>query len=408
MHVTHVAIENLRCFRTLALELPAPGWVTIAGRNASGKTSLLQAIAMALVSDVPAALGQAASTWVRTSENDARIAVRATPFGEVELRVHAGAYSSFGWDRGLPARKAGWFVAGYGPYRRLSGEPSGITVGEGPTHAPDVEGLFREQVGLAESVAWLRNELYLRSRADTKDAPQWKQLLDDVIALLNDGLLPKGTRIVRVDPDGLWLEQRGVELPVQRMSDGYRVTTALVVDLVMRMRRAHGERFSIARVGGTVVVENSGVVLIDEVEEHLHIGWQRRIGFWLRDHFPNVQFIVATHSPFVCQAASEGGLIRLPGPDDDFAPEVVGDDLYRAVVNGSVDEAVVSELFGLEHAHSDASENIRERVAHLEARELRGRITRPEEKELGQLRAQLPRTPSALVDQALRKVIAER
>ena len=429
MHVTRVAIENLRCFRALELELPAPGWVTIAGGNASGKTSLLQAIAMALVGDAVMAFGQGGGAWVTAGQPSGRVAIGVKPNPaddasgggartphpahapfEVRLRLRAGAGSEWRCSPPDPRGEGapGWFAAAYGPYRRLSGEAPDPSRRDELPRALDVEGLFREQAGLAESVAWLRNEVYLRSRADAKDAPQWAQLLDDVIALLNDGLLPRGTRVARVDPDGLWLAQRGVELPVQRLSDGYRVTTALVVDLVRRMRRAHGERFSIARVGGKVVVENSGVVLIDEVEQHLHVGWQRRVGSWLREHLPNVQFIVATHSPFVCQAASERGLIRLPGPDDDFAPEVVGDDLYRAVVNGSVDEAVTSELFGLEHAHSDASERVRERVAQLEARELRGRVARPEEKELAQLRAQLPRTPSALVDRALRKVVAER
>lgn len=45
----------------------------------------------------------------------------------------------------------------------------------------------------------------------------------------------------------------------------------------------------------------SGVVLIDELDAHLHPKWQRQIGQWLRLKFPNLQFIVATHSPFVAQ-----------------------------------------------------------------------------------------------------------
>ena len=46
-----------------------------------------------------------------------------------------------------------------------------------------------------------------------------------------------------------------------------------------------------------------GVILIDEIDAHLHPAWQKRIGFWLKAHFPNIQFIVTTHSPFICQAA---------------------------------------------------------------------------------------------------------
>ena len=63
---------------------------------------------------------------------------------------------------------------------------------------------------------------------------------------------------------------------------------------------------------GAPVVTHRGVVLIDEVDVHLHVSWQRSIGFWLKKHFPNVQFIVTTHSPFVCQAADPGRSLLPP------------------------------------------------------------------------------------------------
>ena len=54
---------------------------------------------------------------------------------------------------------------------------------------------------------------------------------------------------------------------------------------------------------GKLFFMRSGVVLIDEIDAHLHPEWQREIGFWLKRHFPNIQFIVTTHSPIICQAA---------------------------------------------------------------------------------------------------------
>src|SRR5436309_3243341 len=54
------------------------------------------------------------------------------------------------------------------------------------------------------------------------------------------------------------------------------------------------------------VMNCSGVVLIDELDTHLHPTWQREIGFWLREKFPNIQFIVGTHSPFLAQVTDEG------------------------------------------------------------------------------------------------------
>ena len=107
-------------------------------------------------------------------------------------------------------------------------------------------------------------------------------------------------------------------------------------------------------------------MLIDEVDAHLHVTWQRKIGDWMQDHFPNIQFIVTSHSPYICQAADEGGLIRLPGADEHQPPEVVDEDLYRRVVYGSGDDAVLSELFGLETPYSSRAEQQRRRLVALE------------------------------------------
>jgi predicted ATP-binding protein involved in virulence len=90
------------------------------------------------------------------------------------------------------------------------------------------------------------------------------------------------------------------------------------------------------------------VIIIDEVDAHLRVSCQRRIGTWLKAHFPNIQFIITTHSPYICLAADPGGLIRLPDPNEDKPPHVVGQDLYDRVVCGSGDDPVLSELFGLE------------------------------------------------------------
>ncbi|MBF0627511.1 MAG: AAA family ATPase [Magnetococcales bacterium] len=65
-----------------------------------------------------------------------------------------------------------------------------------------------------------------------------------------------------------------------------------------------------------MVVERSGVVLIDEVEAHLHPTWQQKLPQWLKTHFPGLQFLVTTHSPLVAQAADPNGLFVLPSPDD--------------------------------------------------------------------------------------------
>jgi hypothetical protein len=82
----------------------------------------------------------------------------------------------------------------------------------------------------------------------------------------------------------------------------------------------------------------------------------------------------------------------------------VSDDLYYTVVNGDVDDAVMTSLFGLDRPHSDKAENLRSEIAVLEVRQLRGTATPEELEKLEKLSAQLPKTGSSQILQALRKL----
>ncbi|MEI6031685.1 MAG: AAA family ATPase [Synechococcaceae cyanobacterium ELA739] len=82
-------------------------------------------------------------------------------------------------------------------------------------------------------------------------------------------------------------------LPVSQLSDGIRSVVALVADLAFRCVRLN------SFYGNYAPEETNGIVLIDEIEQHLHPGWQQRILQAIRRAFPKIQFIVTTHSPEV-------------------------------------------------------------------------------------------------------------
>ncbi|MCP4664448.1 MAG: AAA family ATPase [bacterium] len=226
-----------------------------------------------------------------------------------------------------------------------------------------------------------------------------------------------------VDPDGLGMAVDGTTLPTQEIGDGFGITAALVTDLLRRLYEAYGglridegppsgDDLPGAMVApearqGAIRVTLPGVVFIDEVEQHLHASWQQGIGFWLKEHFPALQFLVATHSPFVCQAATPGGLFRMPGSGERHQVERVPDEVFNAVVHGTTDDAVLSELFGLERPYSDASERLRDRIAELEVRQQTGELSTAEREELVRLSASLPHSPGANLDQMLRRLEAK-
>lgn len=111
------------------------------------------------------------------------------------------------------------------------------------------------------------------------------------------------------------------------LSDGFRSMIALVADIARRATLLNPQ------LGKAASSKTTGVVLIDEVDLHLHPSWQRRVVGSLRDTFPNLQFICTTHSPFIIQQLREGELVKLDGeleadysekPIDDIAEGVMG------------------------------------------------------------------------------------
>jgi len=90
-----------------------------------------------------------------------------------------------------------------------------------------------------------------------------------------------------------------------------------------------------------VVTRTPGVILIDEIDLHLHPIWQRSIVEDLKRTFPNIQFIVTTHSPFVIQSLEEGELRRLQAQDDD---EEVASDYF---INKSIED-ITEQAMGVE------------------------------------------------------------
>ncbi|MGB1252403.1 MAG: AAA family ATPase [Candidatus Promineifilaceae bacterium] len=97
------------------------------------------------------------------------------------------------------------------------------------------------------------------------------------------------------------IQQRdSVGFDLNQLSDGYSAALSIVTELIMRME-AHGNR----------AYDWQGIVLIDEIETHLHVDLQKKILPFLIDFFPNIQFIVTTHSPFVLSSISNAVICDL-------------------------------------------------------------------------------------------------
>ena len=100
-------------------------------------------------------------------------------------------------------------------------------------------------------------------------------------------------------------------LPLRLLSDGVRNMLAMVADMAYRAAMLN------PHLGKDAAKETPGIVLIDEIDLHLHPSWQRVVVEALHRTFPNIQFIATTHSPFIIQSldCDRGSLINLDPQD---------------------------------------------------------------------------------------------
>ena len=216
--------------------------------------------------------------------------------------------------------------------------------------------------------------------------------LECVRSALREKLFPEPVELL-VDSKKVQLKRTGQDAFLFRdLSDGYRSMLSLSVDLLRWLTKAFPNERD--------VMTCSGVVIIDELDTHLHPKWQRQIGFWLTEKFPNIQFIVGTHSPFLAQVAEDAPtdpldirvssnikLISTPG----------GVKAVHARENGralSPEQILQGELFDMESVLAPPFERKRERFTELSRKQERSDLDGQELQEIRQLSFELDRIPT--------------
>jgi predicted ATPase len=275
-------------------------WGVIFGDNGVGKTTVLRCIAMGLCDQASAAglLREIYGEWNREVKGELQT-------GEIRLDFHTEDGKE-AWIRTdiIPAtsgysqikRKSSpkdfpWeriFACGYGSARRAFGSrdvedyatiESVYTLFNYDTPLQNPELVIRRILGVPED----RKRAGKTKRA-VRWAPKMGPLLDSLAEVL---MLPPGS--VRLTSGGLTISGPwGDFQAVGGLGDGFQATLAWITDLL---------GWAMLFKQNRPIQKVRGIVLIDELEQHLHPRWQRQIVKLLRDHFPLLQFIVTTHTP---------------------------------------------------------------------------------------------------------------
>lgn len=155
---------------------------------------------------------------------------------------------------------------------------------------------------------WFRNQEDLENELRLDDNPDYRNRQLEAVRHAISSLLDSFSNLrVRRSPLRMTITKQGQELIVNQLSDGEKGLLALAGDLARRL--------AIANPSLPDPLQGSGVVLIDEIELHLHPKWQREIIPALTRTFPNCQFIVTTHSPQVLSQVKPEGIYILERTD---------------------------------------------------------------------------------------------
>lgn len=318
MFLQRLTLENVRSIEKLELPfLTADGrvrkWTLLLGENGCGKSTVLRAISLLLAgSDALPELLKNPDEWIRLGENECVIhADLVTAKGQkrtATLRIRRGdkvkeifsrnEKTLDDLDSAIEHSPRNYLTIGYGVSRRLSSaqsstvRPSGGSALEHP-RAQSVATIFSSDATLNPLESWAMDLHYRRGQQGLRLV---KKALSDLLPGVTFLDIDREQRqLIFKTPDG--------KIPLSLLSDGYQNVAAWCGDLLYRIT----EIFSDYRSPFTA----RGLLLIDELDLHLHPIWKRQLVTFLTEKLPNFQIITTTHSALTVHQAGEGELFVL-------------------------------------------------------------------------------------------------
>lgn len=324
MKIKNLRLTNFRCFSSLDIQFE-PQLTVLVAPNGGGKSTLLDAVAIGLgpfLSRLPNCSG------INPKHTDFRV----LPDGRKPslMRIELETYDGISWDRNMRGNKSEdtkKLVKGKGftelnkyvdtlVQRLYDGQHPMFPViiyygtGRGVFDTPQRRGDFKKDFTEIDSYRhaldaktnfrqffnyfYFLEDLERREKEKRRDwdyqQPELMVIREAISRMMPEFSNPKSAlRPLRFLVD--WKRNSTIPLSIQQLSDGYRTTLAMVMDITARMAGANP--------AAEKILDTEGIVLIDEIDLHLHPKWQQTILPDLMKTFPKLQFIVSTHSPQV-------------------------------------------------------------------------------------------------------------
>lgn len=329
--IERIVIRNFKAIHNLELVFPPVppqehvSWLMLLGENATGKTSVLQAVSLALMGDsVRKQLPLRAGDFVRRGCQSGHVKVFLTNTPEpVELHFRRGARGFEALPRGHAKAKV--LSTAYGATRLL---PRPNARAPKASRASRPYNLFDPFTPLIDARRWLHG-LSDKPTGRTAVSP-FELIARDIKALL---LLKGGDNLYKGSGGEINVRLFGQEVELEDLSEGYRSVVVLAAD-IMSVMHFRWESMEVAE----------GIVIIDEIDSHLHPRWKMMLVKRLRKVFPHVQFLVTSHDPLSLRGLHRGEVVVMRR-DSRHRPFALKD--LPAPDAMSVEQILASEFFGL-------------------------------------------------------------
>ncbi len=372
MYITNLIIENIRCFDRIEIDFTKNYLSTLLlGDNGDGKSTILRCLAIGLCDESSASalfrelpgefLRRGSKNRYATEGDKGYIIITLKDKDQTYYRIKTTIKATETFERvfqsnGLEFKKndnSAWkplnqdnfpwgeiFVSGYGAGSRTQGTADF-------QHYLAVDAVYsicRPDVPLQNPELGIRRlvEAARRSRKKTEESEsRAEEMLDHIKKILYVLLQLKSKDSILLGRTSIEVKGAWGRSEIGELADGYKATITWILDLLSWWFLRISSR------GGYHIKNISGIVIVDEIEQHLHPRWQRKILPLLKSAFPKIQFILSTHSPLCAAGTADIGeeryqIIHMNRLNGKVVPKMIPLPVgYRA------DQILTSEAFGL-------------------------------------------------------------
>jgi energy-coupling factor transporter ATP-binding protein EcfA2 len=294
--LTRVELRNIGPFEKLELPLNA-SWLVLLGDNGVGKSSILKAIAVAIAGGDASAV---AGRLVRAGQTlgEVRLFTDKNPSGYLtEIYTTTGSQAQVASKPARPLEAEGWIVFGFPPLRTGSWQRSGERPPRKPRPTPDdvlplatgevdlrMDKLKQWLIGLDVQIKEDRSNKIVDGRSE-----RVRKKFFEIVGELTEGMT---VEFDEVTPDNeVRVNTKDGSVPIEVLSQGMTSLYSWVGILLQRLFEIHEDSDD--------PTKHHAIVLMDEVDAHMHPKWQQSIVVRLKAIFPGLQMIVSTHSPLI-------------------------------------------------------------------------------------------------------------